>query len=82
LRLAQPNVCVGWPQALLTVAGAVVGCGGSVAMLARRRDRLDELEEELGGRAVGIRADITDLGDLEADHSAVAASRLPPGKHR
>ena len=29
---------------------AIVGCGGSVAMLARRKDRLDELEHELGRR--------------------------------
>src|SRR5262245_19473206 len=44
---------------------SVIGCGGSVAMLARRKDRLDELEEELGELAVGIRADVTDLDGLE-----------------
>jgi NADP-dependent 3-hydroxy acid dehydrogenase YdfG len=43
----------------------IVGCGGSVAMLARRKDRLDEIEEVLGDRAVGIRADVTDFDGLE-----------------
>jgi len=39
---------------------SIVGCGGSVAMLARRKDRLDDLRDELGDRAVGVRADVTD----------------------
>jgi NADP-dependent 3-hydroxy acid dehydrogenase YdfG len=43
---------------------SIVGCGGSVAMLARRTERLDELRAELGDRAVGVRADVTDLDDL------------------
>jgi len=42
------------------VARAIVACGGSVAMLARRKDRLDLLAEELGARAVPIRVDVTD----------------------
>jgi len=45
---------------------SIVGRGGSVAMLARRKERLDELSEELGDRAVGIAADVTDLEGLEA----------------
>jgi NADP-dependent 3-hydroxy acid dehydrogenase YdfG len=45
---------------------SIVGCGGSVAMLARRKERLDELSEELGERAVGVRGDVTDLGNLDA----------------
>jgi NADP-dependent 3-hydroxy acid dehydrogenase YdfG len=45
---------------------AVVGSGGSVAMLARRKDRLDALHEELGDRAIGVRADVTDTDALEA----------------
>lgn len=45
---------------------AIVECGGSVAMLARRKDRLDELEAELGARAVGVPADVTDGAALEA----------------
>jgi NADP-dependent 3-hydroxy acid dehydrogenase YdfG len=35
-------------------------------MLARRKERLDELGEELGERAVGVLADVTDLERLEA----------------
>jgi NADP-dependent 3-hydroxy acid dehydrogenase YdfG len=35
-------------------------------MLARRKERLDELCEELGDRAVGVPADVTDLDGLEA----------------
>ena len=45
---------------------SLVGCGASVAMLARRKQRLDELGEELGERAVGVPADVTDLERLEA----------------
>jgi 3-oxoacyl-[acyl-carrier protein] reductase len=53
---------------------SIVGCGGSVAMLARRKDRLDELEELLGERAVGISADVTDLDGLEAAIEEAARS--------
>jgi NADP-dependent 3-hydroxy acid dehydrogenase YdfG len=49
-----------------TVARAIVGCGGSVAMLARRKDRLDLLAEELGTRAAPIRVDVTDDDALSA----------------
>jgi len=45
---------------------SLVACGASVAMLARRKERLDELGEELGDRAVGVPADVTDLDALEA----------------
>lgn len=48
------------------VCRSIVNCGGSVAMLARRKERLDALHEELGERAVGVRGDITDLDNLEA----------------
>jgi 3-oxoacyl-[acyl-carrier protein] reductase len=44
---------------------AIVACGGSVAMLARRQERLDALCEELGARAVGVRGDVTDFDALE-----------------
>src|SRR5690348_9020195 len=44
----------------------IVGCGGSVAMVARRKELLDELQEELGPRAVAIPADVTDFDALEA----------------
>lgn len=35
-------------------------------MLARRKDRLDELADELGPRSVTVAADVTDLAALEA----------------
>ncbi len=53
---------------------SIVSCGGSVAMLARRKERLDELEEEIGARAVGIRADVTDHDGLEAAIDEAARS--------
>jgi NADP-dependent 3-hydroxy acid dehydrogenase YdfG len=57
---------------------SIVGCGGSVAMLARRKERLDELRDELGERAVGVRADVTDLEGLEVavDEAARALGGL------
>jgi len=48
------------------VCRAIVGCGGSVVMLARRKERLSELAVELGPRAVGVRADVTDDEALAA----------------
>ncbi len=44
---------------------AIVERGGSVAMLARRKERLDALAEELGSRVVAVPADVTDLDHLE-----------------
>ncbi len=44
---------------------AIVEYGGSVAMLARRQERLDKLREELGDRVVPIVCDVTDLDALE-----------------
>jgi 3-oxoacyl-[acyl-carrier protein] reductase len=55
---------------------SIVACGGSVAMLARRKERLDELGEELGDRAVSVPADVTDLDTLEA---AIADAALALG---
>jgi NADP-dependent 3-hydroxy acid dehydrogenase YdfG len=45
---------------------SIVGCGGSVAMLARRKERLDELAAQLGERAVGVGCDVTDVDALQA----------------
>jgi NADP-dependent 3-hydroxy acid dehydrogenase YdfG len=43
----------------------LAGCGASVAMLARRKDKLDELCDELGQRTIPIRCDVTDFAALE-----------------
>jgi NADP-dependent 3-hydroxy acid dehydrogenase YdfG len=47
-------------------ARAIVACGGAVALLARRKDRLDALCGELGKSAVAFPCDVTDLDALEA----------------
>ncbi|HZU80139.1 MAG TPA: SDR family NAD(P)-dependent oxidoreductase [Acidimicrobiales bacterium] len=44
---------------------SIVACGGSVAMLARRKERLQELRRVLGERAVPVACDVTDLGALQ-----------------
>jgi NADP-dependent 3-hydroxy acid dehydrogenase YdfG len=56
------------------VCRSIVGCGGSVAMVARRKDRLDGLTDELGERSVGVRGDVTDLDGLEAVIAEAAAA--------
>lgn len=53
---------------------SIVGCGGSVAMLARRKERLDELCDEMGERAIGVRGDVTDLDALEVAIGEAARS--------
>jgi NADP-dependent 3-hydroxy acid dehydrogenase YdfG len=53
---------------------ALIACGASVAMLARRKERLDELSHELGERAIGVPADITDLDRLPAAIDVAAES--------
>jgi NADP-dependent 3-hydroxy acid dehydrogenase YdfG len=56
------------------ISRAIVACGGSVVMLARREPLLRELEQELGPRALGVPVDVTDLDALSvaieraADH--------------
>lgn len=44
---------------------ALVAAGASVAMLARRKERLDALQAELGARAVPVPVDVTDLDALD-----------------
>ncbi len=51
---------------------AIIERGGSVGMLARREDRLAQLKNELGERAVSIPVDVTDLGALETGVAAAA----------
>jgi 3-oxoacyl-[acyl-carrier protein] reductase len=48
------------------ICRAVVACGASVVMFARREPLLREMEEELGPRAVGVPVDVTDLDALSA----------------
>jgi NADP-dependent 3-hydroxy acid dehydrogenase YdfG len=45
---------------------ALVDCGASVAMLARREHRLAALSAELGEQAIGLACDVTDLDGLDA----------------
>jgi len=52
-----------------TTALALADAGAAVALVARRRDRLDELEERItaaGGSAVAVEADIADREQAEA----------------
>jgi 3-oxoacyl-[acyl-carrier protein] reductase len=53
---------------------SVVAHGGSVAMLARRKERLDELHDELGERALGFPCDVTDVPGLETAIGDAAAA--------
>ncbi len=46
-------------------ARSIVACGGSVALLARRKDRLEQLASELGDRAIAAPCDVTDHESLE-----------------
>ena len=51
---------------------AVVARGGTVAMFARRKERLDDLAEELGERAMAVCCDVTDLTSLETSVNEAA----------
>jgi NADP-dependent 3-hydroxy acid dehydrogenase YdfG len=53
---------------------SIVAAGGSVAMLARRKERLEELRAELGERAVAVPCDVTDLDALIAAVGEAARS--------
>jgi NADP-dependent 3-hydroxy acid dehydrogenase YdfG len=55
------------------ICRSLAGCGASVAMLARRGELLDALENELGATAKGFVCDVTDHAALE-DAIAKAAS--------
>jgi NAD(P)-dependent dehydrogenase (short-subunit alcohol dehydrogenase family) len=47
------------------IARGLVAAGASVGLLARRRERLDALAADLGGRTLGLEADVLDRGRLE-----------------
>jgi NADP-dependent 3-hydroxy acid dehydrogenase YdfG len=49
-----------------SICRALTGCGAAVAMLARRKERLDELATEPGERAFGVDCDVTGLDYLAA----------------
>ena len=53
---------------------AIVACGGSVAMVARRKERLDQLRDELGDRALPAPCDVTDTLALEQAIAAAAGA--------
>lgn len=53
---------------------SIVASGGSVAMLARRKDRLQALADELGERAIPVQSDVTDLETLSASVNEAAQS--------
>lgn len=59
-----------------TVAETLAGFGAKVAVVARRKDRLEELAERIGGTAVA--ADLTDLDGIGQVVPAVAESLGPP----
>ena len=56
------------------VSRSVVAAGGTVAMLARRKERLAQLGEELGEGAVGVPCDVTDLERINEAVSAAATA--------
>jgi NADP-dependent 3-hydroxy acid dehydrogenase YdfG len=54
-------------------ARALAASGFRLALLARRADRIQALADELGGRAIAIRADVTDRASLVAAAGRVKA---------
>jgi NADP-dependent 3-hydroxy acid dehydrogenase YdfG len=56
------------------VCRSIIACGGAVAMLARRKERLDELHDELGDGTVGVPCDVTDFEALETAVAEAARS--------
>lgn len=56
------------------VAEAVVAAGGRVALMARSRERIDELAGRLGDAAIGAPADVTDFDQVASAVSEAAES--------
>jgi NAD(P)-dependent dehydrogenase (short-subunit alcohol dehydrogenase family) len=57
------------------IARALAGAGARIGLLARRRERLEELARGLGESALVLEADVLDLGQLE-DARAAALDRF------
>lgn len=55
----------------LATAKAFVAEGAAVFVTGRRQDVLDAATKEIGGRVTGVRADITDLADIDRLYDAV-----------
>jgi NAD(P)-dependent dehydrogenase (short-subunit alcohol dehydrogenase family) len=55
------------------IARELAGAGAQVGLLARRRERLEELAASLGDSAVALEADVLDAGQLEHARSTVLA---------
>ncbi|WP_018332311.1 SDR family oxidoreductase [Actinomycetospora chiangmaiensis] len=68
-RVLVVGASSGIGAAIATAAGAA---GARPGLVARRRDRLDELAASLGGAAVAV-ADVTDAGSTGAAVASVAA---------
>lgn len=56
------------------VCRSIIACGGSVAMLARRKERLNDLQTELGDRSIPVPCDVTDLEGLASAVDVAARS--------
>ncbi len=55
----------------LATAKAFVAEGAAVFVTGRRQDVLDAATKEIGGRVTGVRADMTDLADIDRLYDAV-----------
>ena len=64
-------VTVGTSVIGLATAKAFVAEGAAVFVTGRRQDVLDAATKEIGGRVTGVRADITDLADIDRLYDAV-----------
>jgi NADP-dependent 3-hydroxy acid dehydrogenase YdfG len=55
-------------------ARALAECGASVAIVARRKDRLEKLAQEIGAKALVVEADITRHSNDQLTSSAPVAT--------
>ena len=57
------------------VAAALYGCGANVCLLGRNASAVQTAAERLGGRALGVPADVTRRDDLVTGIGAAGSSR-------